>query len=335
MPRIDYLPAMSGSNAAELSRTVFNTRPSAVSSQGSAQPQRQSQGYTQSIQMLDNQRSDALNSVTRWFDAQAVILDGQQFEPDRYKREYANLQRQAMNKRTAVQANSVAQARQIEGMQKLVQTGMLAPEQMEQTMLVMAGVPAERVREMFKQEQQQRPMTRLRDLKYTAERIENWRARFKDSRREDKHGKKLGDRLYLVNPSTEKATDTKAGFDATVAYDDAETRLNDIQLEMQQLYNEISPLEKTSIAGEQAYQRFGKTRRGLLGRIAGSGAFGLVGLGLAKLTESKFAPAVQEQLEQQSTAGKIISEPKSKAEYDALSKGTKYKHPDGDIRTKK
>lgn len=123
---------------------------------GSADPRR----------MMANQMDMELNSVTQWFNSQISILDQQMLGPDKYKAEYAKLQRQAINQRVAIDAKHEANAQQIRNMQKLVEAGTISPEQMEQTMLVMAGIPVEHVRKAFAQVQREKTSTQL-NRKYT------------------------------------------------------------------------------------------------------------------------------------------------------------------------
>lgn len=286
-PRIYELPA--GSTPESESLEIWHT-PATVP--GGARPgwglpiqRERERDLTTSKQILENLRNKEFNDVTRWFDAQAAVLDQQRLDPERHKAAYARLQSQAMNQRTEIQAKHIANAQHIKIMQDMADAGAISPDQMQQTVLVMAGFPVRDVQRWAVGRKQQKPITRLRDLTYQAERIQAFRNRFVDDRRENRAGEKIGNQLYLVNRDTGKKTDTKASFDAITAYDDAELQLDTIQEEMIETFNLLSPLEKSAQAGAQAIERFGMGRRGRLGRMAARGAFGLAGLAIAKLTE--------------------------------------------------
>ncbi|KKL75108.1 hypothetical protein LCGC14_2058190 [marine sediment metagenome] len=213
-------------------------------------------------QMMANKMDMELNGVTQWFDTQTGLLDQQQMEPDQYKTAYAKLQRQAMNQRVATQAKHEAAAQQIKNMQKLVESGMLSPEQMQSTMLVMAGVPIEHVRKMFAQAQRQKPSTRLNELNSMGKKLVGFRQQFEDHR-QDYFGYKG---VYYTDPTGKKrkATETEVqAFDATA------TQVAALDREKQQIFATLTPLEQYSVAGSRAVERFGMGRE-----HRGGGAFG-------------------------------------------------------------
>ena len=289
MPRIYELPASVG--AATLGAGISPDRPPRIirDEPVRAQPQQSTwittDSMKMSLKMLDDQMKTGQHGVTQWFDAQAAILSQQQFDSDRYKTEYGRLQRQATTKYAEVKAKAEAQANHIESLRKLVEAGTFTDKQMEQAMLVMAGHSAEHVRATYAQYKQQKPMARLRELKYQAERIEAFRDRFVDDRTDV-----FGKGLWRKNPKTEKRTDIRAKEEERQSYDNAGTQLYNIQMEMTELFDELSPLEKTAQAGSRAVERFGMKER--LGRLAKYGAFGLPGLVYSKLTKPELAPEV-------------------------------------------
>lgn len=275
MPKIYELPASIG--AATLGAGISPDRPPRIIRDEpiGAQPQRSTWATTKpmqmSLQMLEDQMKTGQRSVTRWFDAQAAILSEQHLDSDKYKTEYGRLQRQATTKYAEVRAKAEAQANHIESLRKLVEAGTFTDKQMEQAMLVMAGHSAEHVRATYAQYKQQKPMARMKDLKYQAERIEAFRDRFVDDRTDI-----FGKGLWRKNPKTEKRTDIRAKEEERQAYDDAGTQLYNIQMEMTGLFDELSPLEKTAQAGSRAVERFGK---GHIPPLAAQRAFDALDIG--------------------------------------------------------
>ena len=245
MPKIYELPAQTGAEPGLMRGGPVTRAP--------FREQQQPPGSDDPIRMLTNQESMELNNVTRWFDSQTAILDQQQLDPDKHRAAYARLQSQATTQRTEVRAKHVTNAQQIKNMQKLVESGILAPEQMQATMLVMVGVPPAHIKAAFAQEKRQKPIARLRDLKFNAERISNWQSQFDFDKK---------DNLILVDKDSGKKL-RGTSDDEKKAYEDADYRLWAIQEEMWGLYEEISPLEKLSMAGSRAVERFGGGRKRL------------------------------------------------------------------------
>ena len=245
------------------------------------QQRRRQQGSANPRQMLASQMDMELNNITRWFDSQVGVLDQQQLEPDKYKAAYARLQQQGMNQRVAAQAKYEGMAQQIKNMQALVKNGMLTPDEMESGMLGMAGISIRDIKAGLAQKERQKPMARLRDFKYVSDRMETFRANFKEKR-----GK-----LYLFNPKTKKIL-RSASEAETKEYDTSEFRLNEVDKEMWQLYSEVSPLERTALAGMMAARQRARAQEpSTLSKM-----FGYTGLGLmiprfreaAQLIESTF-----------------------------------------------
>ena len=249
------------------------------------QQRRRQQGSANPRQMLASQMDMELNNITRWFDSQVGVLDQQQLEPDKYKAAYARLQQQGMNQRVAAQAKYEGMARQIKNMQALVRDGILTQDQMQSTMLVMAGIPIQHIKAAFAQKERQKPMARLRDLKFVSDRMEIFRANFKEKR-----GK-----LYLFNPKTKKIL-RSASEAETKEYDTSEFRLNEVDREMWQLYNEVSPLERTALAGMMAARQRAKGARPITGMAALGAPFGggITGLELTPPVAAKKQPTAVE-----------------------------------------
>jgi len=243
MPKIYELPA---SSTPENRSLVIEHTPTFRGAQ------QQQPGFADPRQMLAGQMDMELNNVTRWFDSQVSVLDQGQLEPDKYKMEYTKLQRQAMNQRIAIQAKHQATAQYFKNMQKLVEDGVLTPEQMQQSMLVEAGIPIEHVRRAFAQAEQIKPMTQLRNLAAVATKIQNFRDQFDDGRPGWYKGK-----LKYTDPTGKKRVASK---EETEAYDASTLQLTEIDRAMQQLFKVLTPLEQTSMVGTQAVQRFGMRR---------------------------------------------------------------------------
>ena len=275
---------------------------SVASRSGSRQPQRpQQQEFNQSVQMLENQRKKELNDVTRWFDVQAAILDQGQLDPDKHRAAYTRLQQQAATQRTEAQAKYTAYAQQIKTMQGLVERRTMQPEQMQQTMLVMAGFSVGDVQRWAttkkQREGKQKPMAQLRDLKYQADRIEAFRDRFVDDRTDV-----FGKGLWRKNPKTEKRTDIRAKEEERQAYDNAGAQLYNIQTEMIEVFDLLSPLEKDAQAGSRAIDRFGGGRKPpLSGRRQALGFGGFGSMGVAPPTPVSKKQPTREELMKQKT----------------------------------
>lgn len=259
MPRIYELPAMAGPSSESL---IIEHAPGATPGFG-GRPQQQSQGSADPRRMMANQMDMELNSVTQWFDSQVSIIDQQQLEPDKYKSEYAKLQRQAMNQRVAIQAKHQATAQQIKNMQKLVEDGILAPEQMQSTMLVMAGVPVEHVRRMFAQVQRQKPSTRLNELDSIGKKLVAFQQQFEDYRGPHLFRGREREKLYYTDPTGTRRKASKAEIEA---YDDITTQIAALDREQQQIFSTLTPLEQYAQAGTRAVERFGMGRRPSLAR---------------------------------------------------------------------
>ncbi len=327
MPRIYELPAGAGPSSESL---VFEHAPGSPTAQRfNPQQQQQPQGSADPRQMMAQRMDAELNNVTREFDSQVGLLDQQQLEPDQYKRAYANLQSKAMNQRVAIQAKHQAAAQQIKNMQKLVKDDLLAPKDMEATMLVMAGVPTEHVRKMFAQREQQKPMTRIKDLKYIADRMEMFRSNFTD---------KSG-RLYLVDGKGKKLRSASEAEEQE--YQTTALRLREIDKEMWNLYNEVSPIERDSISGMMAMRKHIESQRpstfSKVLRSISPLAFAISHGPLANIIKAKQYGEQASNLaaNKVDAAKQEMPQPRSEAEYNALPKGAKYVHPDGTIRTKK
>lgn len=246
MPRIYELPAQTGAEP-DLMRGGPVQRRQPQQPQGSANPK----------QMLANQMDMELNNVTREFDVNVSALDQQQLEPDKYKTQYANLQRQAMNQRVAIQAKHEAAAQQIKNMQKLVEDGILAPEQMQSTMLVMAGVPVEHVRRAFAQAQRVKPSTRLNELASVAKKVTAFRGQFDDERLDPWYKGGKGS-LWYTDPTGKKR---KASAGEIEAYDVTTTQLAELDRAQQEIFRMMTPMEQYAQAGSRAVERFGMGRR--------------------------------------------------------------------------
>ena len=247
MPRIYELPAGAGPSSESL--VIEHAPGSATAQRFNPQRQRQQQGSADPRQMLANQMDMELNNITREFDSQVSVIDQQQLEPDKYKAEYAKLQRRAMNQRVAIQAKHEAAANQIKNMQKLVEDKILTSEQMQSTMLVMAGVPSEHVRKMFAQQQRQKPSTQLNELASVAKKITNFRQQFDDGRPGWYKGK-----LKYTDPTGRKRNATEA---ETQAYDATTTQLAELDRAQQQIFNQLTPLEQYAQRGSRAVEQFG------------------------------------------------------------------------------
>ena len=256
MPRIYELPASAGPSSESL---VIEHAPGGATAQRfNPRPQQRPQGSANPRQMLANQMDMELNNVTREFDSQVSVIDQQMLEPDKYKAEYVKLQRRAMNQRVAIQAKHQAAAQQIKNMQQLVKTGMLTPEQMQSTMLVMAGVPVEHVRRAFTQKQRQKPSTRLNELDSMGKKLVAFRAQFEDYRGPHLFRSRGREKLYYTSP---EGTKRKATPTEIEAYDSTTTQIAALDREKQRIFRTLTPLEQFSTAGSRAVERFGMGRR--------------------------------------------------------------------------
>ena len=227
---------------------------------GSADPRR----------MLANRMDMELNNITREFDTNISALDQGQLEPDKYKSEYAKLQQQAMNQRVAIQAKHEAAAQQIKNMQKLVEDGMLAPEQMQATMLVMAGVPSTHVKTMFAQVQRQKPSTRLNELDSIGKKLVAFQQQFDDYRGPHLFRGREREKLYYTDPTGKKR---KASEAEREAYDATTTQIAALDREKAAIFNQLTPLEQFSMRGSRAVERFGMGRRPLAAQRFGGVRF--------------------------------------------------------------
>lgn len=215
---------------------------------GSADPRR----------MMANQMDMELNNITREFDVNISTLDQQQLEPDKYKTQYANLQRQAMNQRVAIQAKHQATAQHIKNMQKLVEDRMLSPEQMQATMLVMAGVDRIHVKAMFAQTQRAKPSTRLNELDSMGKKLVAFQQQFEDYRGPHLFRGKEREKLYYTDPTGIKRKASKAEIEA---YDDITTQIAALDREKAEIFSQLTPLEQFSTMGSRAVERFGMGHR--------------------------------------------------------------------------
>ncbi len=265
MPRIYELPASAGPSSESL---VIEHAPGSSTAQRFNPQQQQPQGSADPRQMMASQMDMELNNVTQWFDSQTGLLDQQMLDPDKYKAEYAKLQRQAMNQRVAIQAKHEAAAQQIKNMQKLVEDKILTSEQMQSTMLVMAGVPSEHVRRAFAQQQRQKPSTQLNELTSVANKVKVFRAQFNDGRPGWYKGK-----LKYTDPTGRKRNATEA---ETQAYDATTTQLAELGRAQQQIFNQLTPLEQYAQRGSQAALQFGFENKPIT--HGGFGGFGSMGV---------------------------------------------------------
>ena len=264
MPRIYELPASAGVENRSLEiRHDPGTAPGFRQ-----QPQPQS-GSANPRQMLANQMDMELNNVTREFDVNTSALDQQMLEPDKYKAQYANLQRRANNQRIAIQAKHEAVAQQIKNMQKLVEDRMMSPEQMQATMLVMAGVPSTHVKAMFAQQQRQKPSTRLNELASVAKKVTAFRAQFDDERLDPWYKGGKGS-LWYTDPIGKKR---KASAGEIEAYDATTTQLAELDRAQQEIFRIMTPMEQFAQSGSRAVERFGMGRRPLAAQRFGGVRF--------------------------------------------------------------
>ena len=246
MPRIYELPAQTGQEPGIMRGGPVSIRRS--------QQQQPRQPSANPRQMLANQMDMELNNITREFDVSISTLDQGQLEPDKYKAEYAKLQRQAMNQRIATQAKHEAAAQQIKNMQKLVEIGTLAPEQMQQTMLVMAGVPVEHVRRAFAQQQRQKPSTRLNELDSIGKKLVAFQQQFEDYRGPHLFRGRKREKLYYTDPTGTKRKASEAEIEA---YDDITTQIAALDREKAEIFSQLTPLEQFAQSGSRAVERFG------------------------------------------------------------------------------
>jgi hypothetical protein len=269
MPRIYELPA---SNTPENKSLVIRHTPGTVP-RSFKRPQQQQSGSANPRQMMAGQMDMELNNVTREFDSQVSVLDQGMLEPDKYKAEYIKLQRRAASQRIAIQAKHQAAAQQIKNMQKLVQDGMLAPEQMQATMLMMAGVPRENVKAMFAQVQRAKPSTRLNELDSIGKKLVAFQQQFEDYRGPHLFRGRGREKLYYTDPTGTRRKASKAEIDA---YDDITTQIATLDREKAEIFRSLTPLEQYAQAGSQAVQRFGMGRRPV--ERGGFGGFGTMGV---------------------------------------------------------
>ncbi|KKN32566.1 hypothetical protein LCGC14_0812460 [marine sediment metagenome] len=261
MPKIYELPA---SSTPENRSLVIEHAPRFRQPQ-----QQQSQGSADPRQMMAGQMDQELNSVTQWFDSQVSVLDQGQLEPDKYKSEYMKLQRQAASQRVAIQAKHQAAAQQIKNMQALVEDGMLAPEQMQATMLVMAGVDRAHVKAMFAQQKQASPRVQLNNATALMKKEIAFRSNFEDHRKDI-----FGKGLFYIDPATGRKR--KASEAERDEYNNSASRLGQLAERRAELFNILTPLEKMAESGAQAVDRYGMGREPL--STAGFGGFGSMGV---------------------------------------------------------
>ena len=265
MPRIYELPASTGVE----NRAILDDPGTISGFRQQPQPQPQP-GSSNPRQMLAGQMDMELNNVTREFDVNVSALDQQMLEPDKYKAQYANLQRRANNQRIAIQAKHEAVAQQIKNMQKLVEDRMVSPEQMQATMLVMAGVPSTHVKAMFAQQQRQKSSTRLNELGSMGKKLVAFRAQFEDYRGPHLFRGRGREKLYYTDPTGRKR---KASEAEREAYDATTTQIAALDREKQEIFSQLTPLEQFSMAGSRAVERFGMGRAPLAAQRFGGVRF--------------------------------------------------------------
>ena len=259
MPRIYELPASAGVENRSLEiRHDPGTAPGFRQ-----QPQQPQPGSANPRQMLANQMDMELNNVTREFDVNTSALDQQMLEPDKYKAQYANLQRRANNQRIAIQAKHEAVAQQIKNMQKLVEDRMMSPEQMQATMLVMAGVPSTHVKAMFAQVQRQKPSTMLNEIDSQLKKIASFVDQFDDYR--DDPWWKLGKKGTIW--FTPKIGGKETGIRRQIkedeelrlleALDNAKSRAAELRQAQQEIFKIMTPMEQYAQRGSRALERWG------------------------------------------------------------------------------
>ena len=252
MPRIYELPASAGPSSESLE--IWHTQGTIP---GSMRQPQQPQGFADPRRMLGGQMDEELNNVTREFDVNVSALDQQILEPDKYKAQYANLQRRADNQRIAIHAKHQAAAQQIRNMQKLVEDGILTSEQMQSTMLVMAGIPSEHVRRTFAQQQRQKPSTRLNELDSIGKKLVAFQQQFEDYRGPHLFRGRKREKLYYTDPTGTRriASEAERG-----AYDDITTQIAALDREKATIFSQLTPLEQFAQSGSRAVERFGMGR---------------------------------------------------------------------------
>ena len=257
MPRIYELPAQTGAEPGLMAGgPVQRSQPQ--QSQSSADPRR----------MMANQGDMELNNVTREFDTNISALDQQMLEPDKYKAEYAKLQRRAMNQRVAIMAKYEAAAQQIKNMQKLVEAELMSPEQMQINTLSMAGVPVEHVRAAFAQQRQQKPSAMLNEIDSQLKKIAGFVDQFDDYREDPwwKPGKK-GTVWFTPKIGGEKTGPRRKLKEGELeALDDAKDRAGELRQAQWKIFETMTPLEQYAQAGSRAVSRFGMGRAPSLAR---------------------------------------------------------------------
>ena len=266
MPRIYELPASAGVENRSLEiRHDPGTAPGFRQ-----QPQQPQPGSANPRQMLANQMDMELNNVTREFDVNTSALDQQMLEPDKYKAQYANLQRRANNQRIAIQAKHEAVAQQIKNMQKLVEDRMMSPEQMQATMLVMAGVPSTHVKAMFAQVQRQKPSTRLNELDSIGKKLVAFQQQFEDYRGPHLFRGRKREKLYYTDPTGTRRIASEAEREA---YDATTTQIAALDREKAAIFSQLTPLEQFAQSGSRAVERFGMGRAPLAAQRFGGVRF--------------------------------------------------------------
>lgn len=207
--------------------------------------QNEGPGFSNPVEMLANQMDMELGQIGQWFDSQIYALDREQLEPDKHKKEYEKLQKQAADARLQIQAKHEATAQQLKNMQALVQNGTLTQHQYNQAALVMAGIPAEQVREAFEIPKQKNTIQALRDVNTMILAVNRRLKGFEDEGERSYIGGifregKAGDRLlYYTDPSTKKRRRIKD--EATIAEYDTLAGQREQLLDIQALLIGQSP----------------------------------------------------------------------------------------------
>ena len=280
MPRIYELPASAG--VATLGAGISPDRPPRIirgelTGAQSQQPQRLTWTATKRMEaankMLEDQMKMGRRNVSQWFDAQAAILSEGQLEPKKHEAAYRRLQQQQQTKYAEIKAKAEAQAYQIKSMMKLVDTGTLTSEQMEQTMFVMAGVPAEHVRATYAKIKPQKPSAQLNEIDSQLKKIAAFMDQFDDYRDDPwwKPGKK--GTIWYTPKIGGKETGPKRRIkesetELLQALDDAKSRAAELRRAQAEIFKTMTPMEQYARRGSRAVDRFalgGDTPQGALG----------------------------------------------------------------------
>lgn len=214
------------------------------------------------MKMLADQEQLEQHQVTQWFNAERQTLLTANLEPKKFEVEYRKLMSQARDAGARIQAKHQANNLQLQNMSQMVQTGLMTPEQFQQTALVMSGVPAEHVQKAFEIPKQQNLMGQLRDINALLVATNNRLKGFEDKgvhgfwRGKLKTGIAQGDRgLYYTDPATKKERRIKdpitiAQYDALIKQKNDLQQLQ-IQISGQSSIVRMAMMGQATMAGRQ------------------------------------------------------------------------------------